>query len=100
MKSLSSGTTNFTRIKVHTIPAPITTLTIVSVLIVLLRLLDCRLQPLHFSKTIIPFATSGGSSIDDACEDLTKAYPDINWKDGRLLNETTEEELKQWVESL
>jgi flavodoxin len=51
-------------------------------------------------KTVIPFATSGGSSIDDACEDLKKAYPDINWKDGRLLNETTEEELKQWVESL
>ena len=48
-------------------------------------------------KTVIPFATSGGSSIDDACEDLKKAYPDINWKEGRLLNGATKEDLEEWV---
>lgn len=33
-------------------------------------------------KTIIPFATSGGSSIDKACEDLKAAYPTATWKAG------------------
>ena len=37
-------------------------------------------------KTVIPFATSGGSSIKKACEDLKAAYPDVNWKEGKLLN--------------
>jgi len=33
-------------------------------------------------KTIIPFATSGGSSISKAQQDLKIAYPAANWKDG------------------
>jgi len=33
-------------------------------------------------KTIIPFATSGGSSISKAQQDLKTAYPAANWKDG------------------
>ena len=48
-------------------------------------------------KTVIPFATSGGSSIKKACEDLKAAYPDVNWKEGRLLNYVSESELKAWV---
>ena len=51
-------------------------------------------------KTVIPFATSGGSNIDKACDDLKAAYPDINWKPGKLLNGTTQEELQEWVKSL
>lgn len=50
-------------------------------------------------KTVIPFATSGGSTIDRACAELEEAYPDINWKEGRLLNNPSEQELKEWVES-
>lgn len=49
-------------------------------------------------KTLIPFATSGGSSIKKACTDLKTAYPDLQWKEGRLLNRVSESELKQWVE--
>lgn len=48
-------------------------------------------------KTVIPFATSGGSTIKKACEDLKTAYPDVNWKEGRLLNDASEAELKTWV---
>lgn len=48
-------------------------------------------------KTVIPFATSGGSTIDKACEDLKKAYPNVNWKPGRLLNNPTEQDIEQWV---
>ena len=48
-------------------------------------------------KTVIPFATSGGSTIDKACEDLRKAYPDANWKPGHLLNGVTDEKLKSII---
>ena len=48
-------------------------------------------------KTIIPFATSGGSSIKKACEDLKAAYPDVNWKEGKLLNRVSKKDLQDWV---
>ena len=48
-------------------------------------------------KTVIPFATSGGSSITKACEDLKAAYPDVNWKPGRLLNDPSPEEIDAFV---
>ena len=51
-------------------------------------------------KTVIPFATSGGSSIKKACEDLKAAYPDVNWKEGKLLNRAGEKELESWVKGL
>ena len=46
-------------------------------------------------KTVIPFATSGGSSIKKACEDLKAAYPDVNWKEGKLLNHVSKQELNE-----
>ena len=49
-------------------------------------------------KTVIPFATSGGSNIKKACDDLKSAYPDINWKEGRLLNGPSKADLQKWVE--
>ena len=49
-------------------------------------------------KTVIPFATSGGSSIKKACADLKAAYPDVNWKEGKLLNRTSKAELQKWIE--
>ena len=48
-------------------------------------------------KTVIPFATSGGSSIKKACEDLKAAYPDVSWKEGKLLNRVSKEDLEAWV---
>lgn len=51
-------------------------------------------------KTVIPFATSGGSTIEQACQDLKSAYPKANWKDGRLLNGATKDELEEWVKNL
>jgi len=49
-------------------------------------------------KTVIPFATSGGSSIKKACADLKAAYPNLNWKEGKLLNRATKAELQKWAE--
>ena len=37
-------------------------------------------------KPIIPFATSGGGSIKKACAGLKAAYPQLNWKEDKLLN--------------
>ena len=51
-------------------------------------------------KTVIPFATSGGSTIEQACNDLKAAYPKANWKEGRLLNDASKEDLEEWVKSL
>ncbi len=35
---------------------------------------------------VIPFATSGGSSIDGSVKALRATYPKLNWQKGRLLN--------------
>ena len=51
-------------------------------------------------KTVIPFATSGGSSIKKACEDLKATYPDVFWKEGKLLNRASKKELEDWVKKL
>ena len=50
-------------------------------------------------KTVIPFATSGGSTITKACDDLRAAYPDVNWKEGKLLNRVNKEYLAAWVKT-
>lgn len=50
-------------------------------------------------KTVIPFATSGGSSIKKACTDLKASYPNVDWKEGKLLNHASKDELQEWVES-
>ena len=51
-------------------------------------------------KTVIFFATSGGSTIDKANKDFAAAYPKINWKAGKTLNYESKEEMKIWVEGL
>lgn len=51
-------------------------------------------------KMVIPFATSGGSSIKKACADLKATYPAVNWKEGRLLNRASKKELESWINEL
>lgn len=48
-------------------------------------------------KTVIPFATSGGSSIEQACAALKATYPNVNWKPGKLLNGTSKKDLERWI---
>ena len=48
-------------------------------------------------KTVVPFATSGGSTIDNSMKELKKAYPDINWKEGKLLNGADENSIRRWL---
>lgn len=51
-------------------------------------------------KVLIPFATSGGSSIDNSVASLKKEYPTLQWKNGRLLNRTNRNIIKEWIEKL
>lgn len=51
------------------------------------RIIDTFLESYNFSKKqIVPFATSGGSGISNAVENLKAHYPELNFADGRLLN--------------
>ncbi len=51
-------------------------------------------------KTVIPFATSGGSSITGSVSALKKAYPALNWKAGRMLNNADKASIKAWIDKL
>ena len=48
-------------------------------------------------KTIVPFATSGGSTIDKACKDLKAAYPQYKFGEGKLLNHIERSEVEKWA---
>ncbi len=51
------------------------------------RIVDTFLERSDFSgKTVIPFATSGGSGIEKAEQSLKSHCPQANWKKGKLLN--------------
>ena len=51
-------------------------------------------------KTIIPFATSGGSSIEESVAALQRLYQEINWQSGKLLNHLSENDIKTWCNKL
>ena len=48
-------------------------------------------------KTVIPFATSGSSTIANGVAVLKKSYPNIKWQTGKLLNHVSEKEMETWV---
>ena len=51
-------------------------------------------------KTVIFFATSGGSTIDKANKDFAASYPKIKWKAGKTLNGASKADIKSWVDGL
>lgn len=51
-------------------------------------------------KTIVPFATSGGSGIGKTVAVLEKVAPKANFKPGKLLNRASEADMENWVRSL
>ena len=48
-------------------------------------------------KTIVPFATSGGSTIDKACKDLKATYPQYKFGEGKLLNRIDKAAIEKWA---
>ena len=51
-------------------------------------------------KTIVPFATSGGSGISNSVRELKRTYPNLEWQDGKLLNGASQNAIKNWVSHL
>ena len=51
-------------------------------------------------KTIVPFATSGGSGYGETEKDLRVSAPQAVFKPGKVLNTLSEEEIKKWIDSL
>ena len=51
-------------------------------------------------KTIIPFATSGGSEYGDTEKDLRVSAPKAIFKPGKVLNGMNEQQIKNWIDSL
>ena len=65
------------------------------------RIMESFVESYDFSgKTLIPFATSGGSGIGKTADTLKKLTPGAAWKNGRLLNGSSGKELENWVKSL
>ena len=62
------------------------------------RIVDTFLDSYDFSgKTLIPFATSGGSGISKAQKSLQEHCPAANWKQGQLLNGSN---IAGWVKNI
>lgn len=51
-------------------------------------------------KVIIPFATSGGTTIEKTLTDLKRSYPNLNWKAGKLLNRSNRHTLESWCKEI
>lgn len=51
-------------------------------------------------KTIVPFATSGGSGMGKTVEVLKSLCPNANWENGKMLNRVSDWELESWVKGL
>ena len=50
--------------------------------------------------TIYTFCTSGGSSIERSISDLQTLYPDLKIVTGKRLNNASEDDVKNWIDSV
>ncbi len=48
-------------------------------------------------KRVVMFATSGGSGISNAEKTFKKAYPQVKWEFGKLLNGMSEKQIGEWA---
>ncbi len=51
-------------------------------------------------KRVVPFATSGGSTIANSVRTLKRTYPEIRWNDGKLLNNADAADVEAWAKSV
>ena len=64
------------------------------------RIVNTFLESYDFAgRTVIPFATSGGSGVEKSAGDLKAKYPGISWKKGKLLGgRVTADTLRGWID--
>lgn len=64
------------------------------------KIIDTFVESYDFSgKTVITFATSGGSGMGKATEVLKSLCPAANWKNGKVVNGMSEKALADWVDT-
>ena len=65
-------------------------------------IVDTFLESYHFDgKTIVPFATSGGSRMGKTVDIFKKILgSDVTVNDGKVLNRASDEEIADWLKSL
>ena len=65
-------------------------------------IINTFLESYDFSgKTVIPFATSGGSGMGKTEAELHALCPDsVNWKSGKMLNGYDRAQMEAWVRTL
>lgn len=51
-------------------------------------------------KTIVPFATSGGSPIEPCVTDMEKSAPGATFRDAKLLNDASQDAVDAWVKTV
>lgn len=63
------------------------------------RIINTFIESYDFEgKTVIPFATSGSSEIENCEKALKESYPQIKWGKGKLLNGKVDRtKLKGWA---
>lgn len=62
------------------------------------RIIETFLESYDFSgKTVIPFATSGGSGMGRTVDELKKLCPNANWKAGKMLNGVFDKAIADWA---
>lgn len=63
------------------------------------RIIDAFVESYDFSgKTLIPFATSGGSGMGKTLDVLKEVCPNANRKEGKLVNGMSDAALADWAE--
>lgn len=64
-------------------------------------IIDTFVESYDFSgKTLVPFATSGGSGLGKTVDVLKKVCHAANWNEGKLLNNMSDSELAAWANSI
>jgi len=66
------------------------------------NIINTFLESYDFSdKTIIPFATSGGSGFGKTVDVLKPLCSDtVKWADGKMLNRASDKEISDWLKDL
>lgn len=66
------------------------------------RIIESFLESADFTgKTVIPFATSGGSGMGNTDSIIQRSAPNAKWKQGKRMDaNTSPATVKTWVESL
>ncbi|MGN0688914.1 MAG: flavodoxin [Oscillospiraceae bacterium] len=62
------------------------------------KIIDTFVESYDFTgKTLVPFATSGGSGMGRTVEVLKSLCPSADWKNGKVVNGMSEKALADWA---